>query len=96
MKNLAALLLCTLLAACASRPPMPPPATLFHDELFEAPSERIDPSVALAVSPAMRQYLATRPVARAQLGDRRRLLIDALYRGDLKLEYLPPDPDDED
>jgi tetratricopeptide (TPR) repeat protein len=87
MKNLAALLICTLLAACASRPPMPPAAPLFHDELFEAPSQRVDPGVALAVSPAMRQYLATRPVARAQLGDRRRQLIDALYRGDLKLEY---------
>jgi tetratricopeptide (TPR) repeat protein len=87
MKNLAALLLCTLLAACASRPPMPPATTLFHDELFEAPSARVDPGAALAMSPAMRQYLAMRPVARAQLGDRRRKLIDALYHGDLKLEY---------
>ncbi len=87
MKNLAALLLCTLLVACASRPPMPPAATLFHDELFEAPAERIDPGAALAMSPAMRRYLATRPVARAQLGDRRRQLIDSLYHGDLKLEY---------
>jgi tetratricopeptide (TPR) repeat protein len=87
MKNLAALLFCSLLAACASRPPMPPAATLFHDEFFEAPTAHIDPGAALAVSPAMRQYLATRPVARAQLGDRRRKLIDALYHGDLKLEY---------
>ena len=87
MKKLAALFFCMLLGACASRPPMPPAATLFHDESFEAPSARIDPGAALAVSPAMRRYLATRPVAHAQLGDRRRKLIDSLYHGDLKLEY---------
>ena len=87
MKNLAALSLCLLLAACASRPPMPPVAPLFHDELFEAPTARIDPSAALAPSPAMKRYLSTRLIGRLQTGDRRRQLIDALYHGDLKLEY---------
>jgi len=87
MKNLAALLLFVLLAACASRPAMPPAAPLFHDEAFDAPSATIDAGAALALSPAMARYLATKPVGHAQSGDRRRQLIDALYRGDLKLEY---------
>lgn len=87
MKTLTALLLCLLLGACASRPPMPPAATLFHDEVFDAPSAPIDARAALAMSPAMQRYLATKLISRAQPGDRRRQLIDALYRGDLKLEY---------
>ena len=86
MKTLAALLFSVLLVGCASAPPMPPAATLFHDELFAAPSARIDPDAALAISPAMRSYLAGKSVNRMR-ADRRRQLIDALYRGDLKLEY---------
>lgn len=87
MKILTALLFCLLLGACASRPPMPPAATLFHDEVFDAPSAPIDARAALAMSPAMQRYLATKLISRSQPGDRRRQLIDALYRGDLKLEY---------
>ena len=87
MKALSALLLCAWLAGCATAPPMPPAATLFHDELFSAPSVQIDPDAALAISPAMRSYLAAKPVNRMRGIDRRRQLIDALYRGDLKLEY---------
>ncbi len=87
MKILAALILGTLLASCASRPPMPPAADLFHDAAFEAPAAPIDPGAALAPSPAMKHYLASKLVGRWQSGDRRRQLIDALYRGDLKLEY---------
>ena len=66
---------------------MPPAAMLFHDELFSAPSAQIDPDAALAISPAMRSYLAAKSVNRVHGADRRRQLIDALYRGDLKLEY---------
>ena len=75
------------LAGCASTPPMPPAADLFHDELFAAPAEPIEPDSALAISPAMRSYLATKLANRTRSSDRRRLLIEALYRGDLKLEY---------
>jgi len=87
MKALIAVLIPALLAGCAAPPPMPPVATLFHDELFAAPSAPVDPQAALEVSPAMRSYLGSRFVNRAHGVDRRKQLIDALYRGDLKLEY---------
>jgi tetratricopeptide (TPR) repeat protein len=77
-----------LLAGCATPPPMPPAAALFHDQLFDAASVPIDPAAALAVSPAMRGYLDARFANRARATtDRRKQLIDALYGGDLKLEY---------
>ena len=87
MKALLLLLLSTLLAGCASAPPMPPATNLFHDELFAAPSAPIDPGAALAMSAPMRTYLTTRFINRTRAGDRRRQLVEALYRGDLKLEY---------
>lgn len=89
MKTLAAMLLLIsmLLASCASTPPMPPASGLFHDELFSPPSVPIAPDDALAISPAMRSYLAVKSISRLRPVDRRRQLIDALYRGDLKLEY---------
>ena len=37
--------------------------------------------------PAMRSYLASKQVRTTRMYDRRRQLIDALYRGDLRLEY---------
>jgi tetratricopeptide (TPR) repeat protein len=77
-----------LLGACASAPPMPPATDLFHDAAFAAPAQqRIDPAAALAISPAMRAYLAANFGQRTRNVDRRRQLINALYRGDLKLEY---------
>jgi tetratricopeptide (TPR) repeat protein len=88
MRTAAALLLSWGLAGCASAPPMPPTADLFHDDVFAAPSVRIDPADAMAVSPAMRRYIAERIDKGARSGDRRDRLIDALYRkGELKLEY---------
>lgn len=88
MKTAAALLLSFGLVACASAPPMPPPASLFHDGLFAAPSEPIDPADAMAVSPAMRKYLAEKILAGPRFVDRKQQLIDALYRKDeLLLEY---------
>lgn len=87
MKPVLAALLSLLLAACASAPPMPPAADLFHDAAFKAPAQRIDPDAALAVSPAMRAYLAANLGPRMRDFDRRRQLINALYRGELKLEY---------
>jgi len=87
MKPLAVLLCSLLLAGCAAVPPMPPAANLFHDDLFAAPSAPIDPGSALAISAEMRSYLAARLVNRTQPMDSRHRLVDALYRGDLKLEY---------
>jgi tetratricopeptide (TPR) repeat protein len=87
MKTLLTVLLSLLLAACAAAPPMPPATDLFHDEAFVAPANPIDAGAALAVSPAMRAYLAANLGQRSHSLDRRRQLIDALSRGDLKLEY---------
>ena len=87
MKAVLAALLSLLLAACASAPPMPPAADLFHDAAFKAPAQRIDPDAALAVSPAMRAHLAANFGQRTRHVDPRRQLINALYRGELKLEY---------
>ncbi|MEO8806534.1 MAG: hypothetical protein ABI433_10645 [Burkholderiaceae bacterium] len=88
MKTAAVLMLSLCLAACASAPPMPPPDGLFHDELFDAPSEPIRPDDALAISAEMRQYLAVKIKSGAGFTDRKQQLIDALYRkGDLQLEY---------
>ena len=79
--------LIALVAGCANAPPMPSANDLFHDEVFAAPSERIEPGAALAVSPAMRAYLAENFARRAGDNDRRRLLFNALKRGELKLDY---------
>ena len=85
MKTAAVLLISFWLAACASTPPMPPADSLFHDELFEAPSAPIRPDDAMAVSAEMRRYLASKIKSGV---DRKQQLIDALYRKDeLLLEY---------
>lgn len=79
-------LISTLLLACATARPMASPAELFHDELFAAPSEPVDPDAALALSPRMRAYLDQRLGGRQ--GDRRKLLLSALYDDkELRLEY---------
>ncbi|MEQ1686167.1 MAG: tetratricopeptide repeat protein [Burkholderiaceae bacterium] len=88
MKTAAALLLSLGLVACASAPPMPPAASLFHDELFAAPSAPVDPAEAMAVSPAMRKYLAEKILSGPRFLDRKQRLVDALYtKDDLLLEY---------
>src|SRR5690349_24266745 len=87
MKTLLIALVSLLLAACASPPPMPSSSDLFHDAAFRAPAQPIDADAPLAVSPAMRAYLSANLGQRIRDFDRRRQLINALYRGDLKLEY---------
>lgn len=77
-----------LVAGCASPPPMPPAADLFRDALFAPPTVRVEPEQAMALSAPMREYLDAH-LRRAPPGvDRRRWLVEALYRrGDLQLEY---------
>jgi Tfp pilus assembly protein PilF len=88
MKAWTVLLVCMLVAGCASAPPTQRAEGVFNDPLFGAPSERISADDLFALSPEMKEYLNVKiaPVARAkgvQLG-----LFDALYsRGQLKLEY---------
>jgi Tfp pilus assembly protein PilF len=85
---LSLLLAVSLLSACAGAPPMPPSASLLHDEAFAAPSVKIDASEALALSPEMREYAASKLAKAVRASDRKRSLIDALYRkGELRLEY---------
>ena len=72
MKHLAVALLSLWLVGCASAPPMPPPAALFHDAAFAPAAVAIAPDAALAISPAMREYLAGRFVNRHRSGDKRR------------------------
>ncbi len=88
MKALTALMISALMAGCASAPPMPPSADLFHDALFAPPAAPVRADEAMAISPAMRDYIATRIVATSRFRDPRRQLIDVLYRKDeLQLEY---------
>lgn len=88
MKRCLALWIIVLLAGCASVAPMPGRESLFHDALFAPPSVRIAAADALAISPAMKQYLTEKIPRQRWFGDRRKQLIDALYRhGELKLEY---------
>ena len=92
MKALTALLISalvsSLISGCASAPPMPPSADLFHDDLFAPASVAIEPEQAMALSAPMREYLDKRLRRIPPGADRRRWLIEALYRRDeLWLEY---------
>jgi tetratricopeptide (TPR) repeat protein len=75
-----------LAMGCVTVRPMPSPNDLFHDELFGAASETVDPDAALMISEEMRAYLDER--IGHHVGDRRKELIKALYNDkELKLEY---------
>ena len=76
-KACAATALAAWLAGCASTPPMPPAAGLFHDELFAAPSEPVDPAAALAVSAEMQRYVHDRLAGLSRFDDRKRQLFDS-------------------
>ena len=87
-EHLIALLLCVLLAACASRPPARPVAELLHDELFAPSHEVIDAEGVFTLSDDMRRYAAAELQASARTRDPRHALIDALYsRSQLGLSY---------
>jgi hypothetical protein len=80
-----------LLTACQTVPPLPPVNDLFHDEWFTPASVRINAQDALAVSDSMREYAhrkMPRQMGRVDLPDKRRALIDLMYRkSGLHLDY---------
>jgi tetratricopeptide (TPR) repeat protein len=88
MKHCMVVLLSMLAAACASAPPSPQSGTLFSDQLFGAPSERIDANDVFALSVEMRQFVTTEVTSRLHAEGRRQGLVDALYsKAALHLEY---------
>ncbi|MDQ2778667.1 MAG: hypothetical protein M3Y32_03810 [Pseudomonadota bacterium] len=83
-----AFVLACLLAACADRPPISPPEALFHDALFEAPSQPIDPQQVFALNDDMQRYVGTQLRMPSALRDPRRMLMADLYgQGRLRLHY---------
>jgi tetratricopeptide (TPR) repeat protein len=66
----------------------PPPAQLFDDRLFAAPSERIRADDVFALSDEMKRYLETEMAGRLLNKGLQKGLIDALYsENQLRLEY---------
>src|SRR6266850_926484 len=88
MKHLPVSALCMLLAACAHTPVEQPPAQLFSDHLFAAPSERISAADVFALSNEMKRYLETEMADPLRTKGLHRGLIDALYSKNLlRLDY---------
>lgn len=79
---------CVLLLACATSRTENPPETLFRDDLFAPPSERISADDVFTLSGAMRDYLRTAVASQVREKGPYKGLFDALYsKGELKLEY---------
>jgi tetratricopeptide (TPR) repeat protein len=90
MKHGPVLLLALALCACARLPLAENARTdlLFHDELFAAPSQRIDAGDVFAASEEMKHYLNVEIAEHLRAKGRQRGLYDALYSTkQLKLEY---------
>ena len=88
MKTRVALLLCLLLSGCASAPVAQPPAHLFEDHLFAAPSERARADDVFALSDAMKRYVDTEIAGHLRSKGSQRGLLEALYsKNQLRLEY---------
>lgn len=88
MKRFTALLLCGLLAACASTPPLPPPQALFHDELFAPPAHTIRADDIFAMSDKMKRYAEVDLATSLRRKGLQKGLLDALYsKQQLQLEY---------
>jgi tetratricopeptide (TPR) repeat protein len=92
MKNwpglLPALALALLLGACAAAPPAAPVDRLFADHLFKPPAEPVDATEVFAVSPEMKDYLATTVGVQPGHKGRQQALADALRnKAQLKLDY---------
>ena len=77
-----------VLSACATLPDASRVDPLFRDDLFAAPSVRIDADEVLALSGDMKTYLTAHLASATRQKNRQRALIDALYSKDqLKLAY---------
>ncbi|MDH4059229.1 MAG: tetratricopeptide repeat protein [Aquincola sp.] len=81
-----------ILGACATADPPAapprPPAGLFEDAAFGAPSLRPDPDAVFALSPAMERYLAQDISSLIRQLGPQRALVDALHsKAQLRLEY---------
>lgn len=89
MRTILPLLLAALLGACASAPVAPSAAHLLHDELFQPPSETIEPAAAIfAVSDEMRHHLDFELARHFRTKGRAKGLSEALYsRNMLGIEY---------
>ncbi len=81
--------LASLVAACASAPPvLVTPAGLFHDELFAAPGEPVTTDDVFTVTDAMRRYLDVDIAHQLRTKGLQTGLVEALYsRDQLQLEY---------
>jgi tetratricopeptide (TPR) repeat protein len=77
-----------LVAACANAPVSSPRTDLFSDQLFRAPSERIDRDDIFALSSEMRDFLRGEIARQIRDGGLHQGFFDALYtKGQLQLEY---------
>jgi Tfp pilus assembly protein PilF len=88
MKTFAILLLAAMVTSCAIAPVGPRSEQLFNDQLFAAPSERIDADDVFALNNEMRHYLTTEIAGQLRAKGPQQGLIDALYsKNQLKVEY---------
>jgi Tfp pilus assembly protein PilF len=89
MKACAPFLLCLVLAACATPPPVAQPDDrLFNDQLFAVPSERISGESAFAVSDAMKHFVDVEIAEQLHTVGYLPGFVQALQtKGQLKLEY---------
>ncbi len=88
MKILVAFLLTLLLASCGTSRVNVRPANVFNDQLFAAPSERIDAADVFALSDEMKHYVHTGIGDQLRAKGRQQGLIDALYnKNQLRVEY---------
>ena len=88
MRILAIVLLTQMVASCATAPVEVRPDFLFKDQLFSAPSERIDANDVFAVNDKMRHYLNTEIAGQLRAKGTQQGLVDALYnKNQLKVDY---------
>jgi tetratricopeptide (TPR) repeat protein len=85
---LLSLVLSLVLAACATPPPAPQNDSLFNDQLFGAPSERISPDSVFALNDAMKHFVSVEIAEQLHAAGYLPGFVQALQtRGQLKLEY---------
>lgn len=89
MRAILPLLLCVVLAACASAPVAPSATHLLHDGLFQPPAERIEDAAGIfALSDEMRRHLTFELSRHFRTKGRAKGLSEALYsRNMLGIEY---------